>query len=125
MSCPQIAALRAALVQCHHDVMQAEAEALACLQKGDLPGHADGMHRKAQLLADLKNCTAPLLAALPDSVPAQERERLRHRLHCFSASATNALRLDSLFYMSALLYPEDHQPGQPDDLLTFIHSLDG
>lgn len=125
MPCPRTAALKEALVRRHHDVMQAEGEALACLEKGDTAGYADGMHRKAELLADLKAHTAPLLEALTDSVPAEEWERLRHRLHCFSASANNALRLDSLFYMSALLYPEDHKPGQSDDLQVFIASLDG
>ena len=66
---------------------------------------------------------APLLAALPADMDAQERERLHHRLRAFSASANNALRLGSLFYMSALLYPEDHKPGQPDDMQVFIASL--
>lgn len=118
-----LAALREWLEQRHAAVMAAEGRALACLEKGDLPGHAEGMHEKARLLAAIREDAAPLLAALPPDMDAGERERLRHRLHCFAASATNALRLDSLFYMSALLYPEDHKPGQPDDMQTFIATI--
>lgn len=118
-----LAALREWLEQRHAAVMAAEGRALACLDKGDLPGHADGMHEKARLLAAIREDAAPLLAALPPDMDADERERLRHRLHCFAAGANNALRLDSLFYMSALLYPEDHKPGQPDDMQVFIASL--
>ena len=123
MPTPPLAALRQWLEQRHAAVMAAEGRALACLDRGDLPGHADGMHEKARLLAALREESAPLLAALPPDMDAAERERLSHRLHCFSASAHNALRLDSLFYMSALLYPEDHKPGQPDDLQAFIATL--
>ncbi len=123
MSATPCAALREWLEQRHAAVMAAEGRALACLEKGDLPGHAEGMHEKARLLAAIKEDVAPLLEALPADMDAQERERLYHRLRAFSASANNALRLDSLFYMSALLYPEDHKPGQPDDMQVFIASL--
>lgn len=123
MSATPCAALREWLEQRHAAVMAAEGRALACLEKGDLPGHAEGMHEKARLLAAIKEDVAPLLEALPADMDAQERERLHHRLRAFSASANNALRLDSLFYMSALLYPEDHKPGQPDDMQVFIESL--
>lgn len=123
MSATPCAALRQWLEQRHAAVMSAEKRALDCLEKGDLPGHAAGMHEKARLLAAIKEDVAPLLAALPADMDAQERERLRHRLHSFSASANNALRLNSLFYMSALLYPEDHKAGQPDDMQAFIASL--
>ena len=113
MSATPCAALREWLEQRHAAVMAAEGRALAC----------EGMREKAGLLAAIREDVAPLLAALPADMDAQERERLRHRLHCFSASANNALRLNSLFYMSALLYPEDHKPGQPDDMQVFIASL--
>ena len=123
MSATPRAALREWLEQRHAAVMAAESRALACLEKGALPGHAEGMREKAGLLAAIREDVAPLLAALPADMDAQERERLHHRLRAFSASANNALRLGSLFYMSALLYPEDHKPGQPDDMQVFIASL--
>lgn len=123
MSATPRAALRQWLEQRHAAVMAAESRALACLEKGDLPGHTEGMREKAGLLAAIREDVAPLLAALPADMDAQERERLHHRLRAFSASANNALRLGSLFYMSALLYPEDHKPGQPDDMQVFIASL--
>jgi hypothetical protein len=45
-----------------------------------------------------------------------ERSYPAERLRAFSASAALALRLNSVFFMSALLFPEDHRPGTPDDL---------
>ena len=58
-----------------------------------------------------------------EELPEQLQDQAGHRLHRFSASARNALRIGSIFYMSALLYPEDHKPGQPDDLQVFIRRL--
>jgi len=45
------------------------------------------------------------------------------RLEQFSMSAGAALRIGSVFFMTALLYPEDHKPGEPNDLETYISEL--
>ncbi|KAB1443589.1 hypothetical protein [Pseudodesulfovibrio senegalensis] len=69
---------------------------------------------------------AMLLAKLADD--ARERfpdadEWVLDGLERFSASARNSLKIGSVFYMSALLYPEDHKPGQPNDLEVFAENL--
>jgi hypothetical protein len=43
----------------------------------------------------------------------------------FSMSASTALRIGSVFFMTALLYPEDHKPGDPNDLEVYIGELRG
>lgn len=47
------------------------------------------------------------------------REKARLRLARFTASAENALALDSVFYMSALLFPDEYRDGEPNDLELF------
>ncbi|MCL1890396.1 MAG: hypothetical protein FWF99_07865 [Desulfovibrionaceae bacterium] len=70
------------------------------------------MLEKALYLAGLDAEAQPYLQTL------EEKERLypASRLRAFSASADQALNLESVFYMAALLFPEDHQPGDPNEL---------
>lgn len=104
----------------HEQVMTMEARALQRLDAGDTPGHNAGMREKAESLAALAEDAKPLLAPLPGEL----RFNLALALERFSASARMALGLGSVFYMSALLYPEDHRKGQPDDLLACIERME-
>lgn len=104
----------------HEDIMATEREALALMEAGDIPGYTAKMRAKAESLAALAKDAAPRLAALPEP----PRDRLAAALKRFSQSAAMALRLDSVFYMSALLYPDDHKPGEPDTLALFIDRLE-
>ena len=81
--------------------------------------HRDLMKQKAALLASLAEDAAPFISALSE----QEQEEAQESLDAFSQNAQTALRLDSVFYMSALLYPDNHQKGEPDNLEKFIASL--
>ena len=81
--------------------------------------YRDLMKQKATLLASLAENAAPFLRALS----GQEKQRVQDSLDMFSKNAQTALRLDSVFYMSALLYPDNHQKGEPDNLEQFIASL--
>lgn len=93
-----------------------EREATQALHKDEnQDAYRDLMRRKAQLLASLPDRARHLLPRFEE----HERDAIADRLARFAASASNALRIDSVFYMSALLYPEDHTPGQPNDLETF------
>ncbi|MGE4552809.1 MAG: hypothetical protein AB7D57_06835 [Desulfovibrionaceae bacterium] len=84
-------------------------------QDHDQAGYAALMRAKAELLADLHDdCRALLDGATPDEA---------RRIEAFSRSAGNSLDVGSVFYMSALLYPEDHRPGQPNDLERFADAL--
>ena len=79
------------------------------------------MIAKASLLASIAEDAAPLANALP----APDKVRVRETLVSFSANARNALSLDSVFYMSALLYPDDHKDGDLNNLEKLIASLAG
>ncbi|MDE7371445.1 MAG: hypothetical protein K2N07_06860, partial [Desulfovibrio sp.] len=77
------------------------------------------MRAMAEAVAALANDAATVLAGLPDAV----REPILRGLMRFSQSAAMGLKLGSVFYMSALLYPDDHKPGEPDNLALFIADL--
>ena len=104
----------------HAEVMATEAQALARLDAGDTPGHNELMRRKAELLAAMAEDAKPLLEPLP----GEARFNYALALEGFSASARMSLRLNSVFYMSALLYPDDHKPGQPDNLTLCTDSME-
>ncbi len=77
------------------------------------------MRQKAELLAALSQDGKPLLEGLP----GERAALLARKLKVFSAGASNSLRLNSVFYMSALLYPDDHRQGEPNNLDLFISEL--
>ena len=104
----------------HAEVMAAEAQALARLDAGDTPGHNELMRRKAELLASMAEDAKPLL----EPFPGEARFNYALALEGFSASARMSLRLNSVFYMSALLYPDEHKPGQPDNLTLCIDRME-
>ncbi len=83
------------------------------------PAYRELMRQKASLLAAIANDAAPLVAALSGA----EKDRLLDTLGAFSGNAQTALRLDSIFYMSALLYPDDHRDGEPNNLEKLVESL--
>ena len=61
---------------------------------------------------------------LLEPLPGETRFNYALALEGFSASARMSLRLNSVFYMSALLYPDDHKPGQPDNLTLCIDRME-
>ena len=102
------------------EVKECERKAgVALYEDNDEVRYRDLMCQKASLLASMAEDADPLLSALS----GREKSLARERLESFSASAKTALRLHSVFYMSALLYPDDHKAGEPDDLENFIASL--
>lgn len=82
-------------------------------------GFAKHMRAKAELLAALSQDVKPLLAGIPDA----QASLLARKIKIFSAGASNSLRLNSTFYMSALLYTNEHKPGEPNNLEVFISEL--
>lgn len=102
-------------------VREAEENALRLLhEKNDESGYREAMRRKAEILAEMHSQAGPALT----TAPATRRKALEDRLYAFSGSARRSLDLDSVFYMSALLYPEDHQPGQPNTLEVWLADLE-
>ena len=117
---PALGQLTQWLRQRHTQVMQAEAQALQYLDANDTPGHNAAMRQKAELLASMADDAKPMLEFLSGEL----RFNVALALENFSASARTALRLDSIFYMGALLYPDDHRKGEPDNLILCIERME-
>lgn len=107
------------LEQKHALVRASEEQALAMLKNGDADGYRAKMRQKADTLLSLE---AEGMAYLP-RLKGKQRLDSQYALEAFSAGARTAIELDSAFYMSALLYPQDHKNGEPDNLALFIDSL--
>lgn len=104
------------LEECAQTVRRLEEKADRVIQvDGDQKGYGSIMRQKATLLAELYQTARPLAADLEEEVDA--------RLERFSQSAQASLKVGSVFFMSALLYPEAHRAGEPNDLEVFIKRL--
>lgn len=81
----------------------------------------DGQQKYAALMRQ----KATFLASLADEAEEFEdtHPAIFARLERFSASANSSLSVGSVFFMSALLYPEDHQPGQENDLEALLREI--
>lgn len=103
----------------YQKIMAAEKEALRLLQSGDKKGYRGKMLEKAELLESMLKESSPLIMAIPQP----ERSKIEEKVAGFSQSAAMSIQLNSPFYMSALLYPDDHKAGEPDNLIKFITEL--
>ena len=77
------------------------------------------MRQKAMFLQALPEEAEIYMDVLPDNIANKAGARLDR----FAASASRALEIDSVFFMYALLYPEDHQKGLPNDLEAFTAEI--
>lgn len=101
------------------EVSRREATAKALLHENyDRQGYHDQLRQKAMVLSEL----AEKVGAC-DDLPPQLKTLVQERIGSVSFEADRALRLDSVFYMAVLLYPEDYQEGDPNELENFINSL--
>ena len=97
-----------------------EAEAKEALQQNsNTERYRQLMQQKALFLSALSDEATGLLQGLP----AEHQQRVTQRLGAFQRNAENALGLNSVFYMSALLYPDDHKEGEPNDLELFAKEV--
>lgn len=103
----------------HREVMAREAEAMKALDISDKAAYEEGMREKAKLLKNIYVLAMPRLKDCPED----KKEKVQEVLQDFSRNAATALSLDSPFYMSALLYPDDHKKGEPDNFQKFINAL--
>jgi len=101
------------------DVRRIEKQALHELERKHIQGYRDEMRRKAELLAGLPKASLPMVSGLPEDIA----QTIQEGLWRFARNAGNALSLDSVFYMSALLYPEDYREGEANDLEIFLEEL--
>lgn len=116
-----VAVLSTWLRERHAAIKSREKDALSCLYADkDAISHRQLMMERAELIATLDVETKGMVAALPESIRDETAEKLQR----FANGARNALRLDSIFYMSALLYPDEHKAGEPDNMELLLRGLD-
>ena len=92
--------------------------------QNDSDAHRRHMLAKANLLQNLPGEYSSLLTACSVTYP-QQAATAKRAIDGFSRSAAGALELNSIFYMSALLYPDDHKEGEPNNLERLIAELKG
>lgn len=101
------------------EIRRLEVNARALLyEQGDQQGYRDHLRLKAIVLSELTE-----KMPRPDELPPHLNALCQERVGGFSFEADRALRLDSVFYMAVLLYPEDYQEGAANELENFISSL--
>ncbi len=98
-----------------------EKRAGAALAKDyDLEVYHDCLRQKAEILAKLPD----ELYEKIETLDRYTKKYVINGLGGFSHGAVKALTLDSVFYMSALLYPENHRDDENNDLDDFINCLE-
>jgi hypothetical protein len=98
-----------------------EAAAMAALHgSNDAAAHRAGLTEKCVLLTSLPEEVEEYLpdAATPGS------EAFLSGLDDFARRAGMALSLESIFFMGAMLYPDDYQDGDPNDLERFLERFE-
>lgn len=107
------------LEKTNSDVKRLEQEGDALLSsEGQLAFQAK-LEEKSELLAALGEKAWKLTKEIEGDLG----DEITQRLEQFSMSASTALRIGSVFFMTALLYPENHKPGDPNDLEAYIEEL--
>jgi len=103
----------------HDQIIGCERKAIEALNRGDTDGYKKFMEEKAEMLANIANTAKSHTADLPSDMAKEIMGVLQN----FANSAATGIKLHSIFYMSALLYRDDHKPGEPDNLEVYIRSL--
>ncbi|WP_319543716.1 hypothetical protein [uncultured Pseudodesulfovibrio sp.] len=101
------------------DILRLEKEGEAVLQAGGQREFQIKLEEKAKILSALGEKAWKYTERIKGPLGTE----ISTRLEQFSTSASAALRIGSVFFMTALLYPEDHKPGEPNDLETYIREL--
>lgn len=96
-----------------------ETQAQQALENGDPATYKNLLKRKCQTLEELPQAVESALQALPP----EQRKEVAAQLDGYAHRAAQALELDSVFFMYALLYPESYQPGEPNDLEHYLRQL--
>lgn len=104
----------------HDQIAVYEAAAFRALDAGKVEEYTAKMREKAILLAELDANMESLLAERNGTF----WEGVKREIAGFSKNANLSLDLDSVFFMAALLYPEDHVKGMPDNLQKLITKIE-
>lgn len=101
------------------DVNRLEAEGEAIIDTEGQRAFQIKLEEKTEILAALGENAWKMT----EKVEGELGTEISRTLEQFSMSASAALRIGSVFFMTALLYPENHKPGEPNDLEAFIERL--
>ena len=102
------------------EIREIESRAYTALHHdNDESAYRDLMRSKALRLASLAEKGLPMAERLEQ----HERATAVKKMKRFSASASTALNIGSVFFMSALLYPDDYKDGQKNDLEVFAQTI--
>ncbi len=91
----------------------------ALFLKDDSEAYGQKLQEKTMILMELPEMVSSFYEGMADDI----RGEIETGLHSFAMRATQAWELSSIFYMSALLYPEDYREGDPNDFELFIDRL--
>jgi hypothetical protein len=115
-----IAALTLWLVKTHCDLKKTESDALAALYENkDEAAYRALMRKRAERLAALDIEGEKLVKDVPEPLHTDVELALGR----FAQGGRRALELDSVFYMSALLYPDEHKVGDSDNMERLIAGI--
>ncbi len=99
-------------------IRNVEREAAVALHDNhDEHAYRIAMAEKAECLVKMSEEASAALKGIPEAT------RVVSQLLRFGQNANQALDLDSVFYMSALLYPEDYVEGDKNDLERFADTM--
>lgn len=93
-----------------------ERQGREAVAKGNQDSYIGIMKQKARLLASLYVKASPYLDNMDSEEAADYAER---GLSVYSYNANKALELNSVFYMSALLFPDEYKQGELHNLEIF------
>jgi hypothetical protein len=88
-------------------------------ENGDEASYRAGMVEKCRLLKELPEAVSDLLLEAEGAAA----DAFCQGLENFGRKASQAMSLGSVFYMSALLYPEDYSDGDLNDLESFLEGF--
>lgn len=103
----------------HSRIMNFENDAIKALDNSDNETYLKNIKKKAEALAEIYSNSENYLV----NVPANIADITRNTLSNFSGNAKMSLKINSPFFMSALLYPDEHKKGEPDNFAIFIKDL--
>ena len=103
----------------HSRIINFENDAIKALDNSDNETYLKNIKKKAEALAEIYSNSENYLV----NVPANIADITRNTLSNFSGNAKMSLKINSAFFMSALLYPDEHKKGEPDNFAIFIKDL--
>ncbi|MFO8031620.1 MAG: hypothetical protein R6U22_03665 [Desulfohalobiaceae bacterium] len=118
----QDSSLLQALQERAFKIRELEAQAEDCLEAEDVSAYKGLMQQKAEILENISQELEPLARSELSRAPGLLQE-VQTSLEGFARRAAQALELESFFFMRMLLYPEDYEQGQLNDLEKFLADL--